>query len=76
MEFNGTNNEKLIDLLLDSTLQITSMKLAFVKFWHGMKEYPQFPEKTIKTLWIFNLHICVWSDFLYLLPATAHIAIN
>lgn len=51
MEFNGTNNEKLIDLALDFTLRSTSKKLLFVKFWHSIKEeYPQFPERAIKVL--------------------------
>lgn len=41
MEFNGTNNEKLTDLVLDCTLQLTSKKLPFVKFWHNIEEiYP------------------------------------
>lgn len=40
MEFNGTNNEKPVNLVLDSTLQVTSKKLAFAKFWPSMNEYP------------------------------------
>lgn len=44
MEFNGTNNKKFTDLVLDSTLHFTSKKLPLVKFWHNMKVYPQFPE--------------------------------
>lgn len=41
---NRTNTKKPIELVLDSTLQITTKKLPFVKFWHSSKEnYPQFP---------------------------------
>lgn len=50
MKFNRKDSENLIDLVLDFTLQETSMKSAFVKFRHSMKEYPQFPENAIKTL--------------------------
>lgn len=42
--------EKLINLVSDSTLQLTFKKLPLVKFWCGIKEeYWQVSEKAIKT---------------------------
>lgn len=48
MSFNAAKHEKFIDLVSDSTLQLTFKKLLFVKFsCVSREECPQLSEKTI-----------------------------
>src|SRR5258705_7203126 len=51
MDFNVTDYEILIDMVSDSTLQLTFIKLPLVEFWCNIKEeYPNLFEKAIKIL--------------------------
>lgn len=41
MDFNGGKKEMFTDVVSDSTLQLTFMKLPIVKLWQSIKaEYP------------------------------------
>ena len=41
MDFNGGKKEMFTDVVSDSTLQLTLMKLPIVKLWQSIKaEYP------------------------------------
>lgn len=38
MDFNVTEYEKLIPIVLDCTLQLTLNKLSLTEFWYSIKE--------------------------------------
>ena len=55
MDFNVTEYKKFIDMVSDSTLQLTFKKLPFVEFYCSIKEaYAQLSEKAIKILLHFQ----------------------
>lgn len=68
VDFNETTYKKFIDMLLDSTLQLTFKELPIVKFWCSIKEQPQLSEETIKTLFnciTFQLYKCTRRNFFH-----------
>lgn len=60
MDFDGADNEKFIDKILDSMLQLTFKKLLLVEFWYSIKgEYSQWSQNTIKILLPFTtMYLC------------------
>jgi len=51
MDFNVTDYEKFIDMVSDSTLQLSFKKLPLVEFWCNIKEeHPNSFEKAIEIL--------------------------
>ena len=72
-KFNVTEHEKFIDILYDSTLQLTFEKV--VMFCCSIKkEYSQLSKKMTEYSLFFQLHICVKPDFLHILQPKQHIA--
>lgn len=67
MDLNIIEQEKLIDLVSDFTLQLTS-GLPFFEFWCHIKEgYSQLSGKAVKIYFFFQPHIYVRVDFLLIL---------
>ena len=51
MHFNITKYKKLIDIVSDSTLQLTFKRLPLVEIWHSIKEkFSQLYKKAVKML--------------------------
>lgn len=51
MDFNITEYEKLIDMILDFILLLTFRKRTFVRFWYSIQEeYLQLSENGIKII--------------------------
>jgi len=61
--FNVTEYEKFIDMVSESTLQLTFKKLPPAKFWWSIKEYPELCEKLSKYFSLFQLRICCSNYF-------------
>ena len=60
MDFGVTEYVKFIDIVPNSTLQITFKKLSLAEFWLNIKEdYPQLSQKTSKMLLLFPKHMFV-----------------
>jgi len=50
-DFNETEYKEFIEIVSDSTLQVTFNKRPFIEFWYSVKEeYLQLSEKAIKNI--------------------------
>lgn len=68
-----TKHEKFIDMVSESTLQITFKKLLLIEFWWSIKEvYSQLPEKAIKIFLPYPTTYYVRPDFLHTLQSKQH----
>ena len=73
-DFNETEYKEFIEIVSDSTLQVTFNKRPFIEFWSSVKEeYLQLSEKAMKPLPFPTTYTCVSLDFLYV---KQHIAIH
>lgn len=53
VDFNRSECEKFTNMVSDSTLQLTFMKLPSIDIWSSIKEeYAQLPEEIIKILYV------------------------
>lgn len=67
MAFNVTECEKFINMVSDSTLQLTFRKLSVVVLVLYQRKISTIMERTIKTLYLLYLQVCVTPDFLQML---------
>lgn len=68
MNFNViTDNENFIGMVSDSRLQQAFRKLSLVEFWYSSKEDHYYKKRLVKYSFLFQLHICVMTDFLHIL---------
>lgn len=66
MDFNVTEYGKLIPIVSDSTLQLTFKKLLLAKFWYSIKEKDGSYLKKLLNIPLFQLYICMRSNYLYI----------
>ena len=58
----------LSDTVSETTLPLIVKKLPLAEFQCRVKQYPQFSGKALKYSVVFQVHICVRPDYLYVLP--------
>lgn len=60
-DFNETEYKEFIEIVSDSTLQVTFNKWPFIEFWYRVKEeYLQLSEKAFKNIPPFSSFVSMW----------------
>ena len=71
--FKATDYEKLIDVVSESTLEVTFKNITLVEFWcYIREEFSNYLKRLLKYFSLFQLHVYISLNFLHIFQSKQH----